>query len=193
MATKTCNKCGWEIDRKNPLRSCPVCHTKYDEGYCSICGAYCTGSDYMKHAYCRECYNEVFGAPLRARQYKASVKANKDMYSAWLDKVAKVPTNYPTLTEEQWFDACKHFGGCAICGDMYISARAYFIPFKEGGRYCDWNIIPVCEACSIKWQALSLMPAHTPFSYYLRLDNGKQILKNIQGYLEVKLDATQQR
>lgn len=194
MATKICNKCGWEIDRRSTLRSCPICHTKYDEGYCSICGAYCTGNDYVKHAYCRECYNEVFGAPTRARQYKQAAAENIDSYRSWIDRIANVPNNYPTLTEEQWLDACKHFRGCAICGDMFISARAFFVPFSEGGRYCDWNIIPMCEECSVRWQTVTMVPNRlTPFSNYLQLKNGKQILKNIQDYLEVRLDAAQQR
>ena len=191
MATKTCKKCGWEIDRKNTLRSCPVCHTKYDEGYCCICGAYCTGNDYVKHNYCRDCYNEVYGAPTRAIQRKAAIQANKDMYNEWYGKMLNVPADYHTLTEDEWLEVCKHFNGCAICGDMEISARAFFIPFKEGGRYCNWNIIPVCEACSIRWQTVTKMPTHTPFSNYLQLTNGKQTLQNIKEYLEVRLDAAQ--
>lgn len=193
MATKTCKKCGWEIDRNNKLRSCPVCHTKYDEGYCSICGAYCTGDDYVKNAYCRECYNEVYGAPTRKRQHAQAKQENISSYNQWLNKITNVPASYPTLTEEQWIAACAHFNGCAICGDIDISARGYFIPFKDGGRYCDWNIIPMCEACSIRWQAVTKLSMCTPFSNYLQLPNGKQILHNIKSYLEVKLDAAQQR
>ena len=192
MPSRVCKKCGWEVDRKSTLRSCPVCSTKYDEGYCAICGAYCTGKDYMKYAYCRDCYNEVYGAPTRTRQYKEGVEATRNAFEDWMNKIAKVPTTYPTLTEEQWLEVCRHFGGCAICGDIDISARAFFIPFKDGGRYCDWNIIPMCEACSIKWQTFSAVKhMNTPFSNYLQRDNGKQVLKNIQDYLEVKLDAAQ--
>ena len=47
--------------------------------------------------------------------------------------------------------ACRHFNGCAKCGDETIDARGFFISFKNGGRYCDWNIIPLCSKCAADW------------------------------------------
>ena len=44
-------------------------------------------------------------------------------------------------------EACTHFNGCAYCGGDNIDARSMFIQFKDGGRYCNWNIIPACERC----------------------------------------------
>lgn len=64
--------------------------------------------------------------------------------------MAKVPQSYPKLTEEQWIKAVKHFGGCALCKSESVDARWYFIPFQEGGRYCAFNVIPVCEKCAHK-------------------------------------------
>lgn len=72
----------------------------------------------------------------------------REIYNEWIESIRKIPKNYPTLTEEQWMEAVKHFGGCALCKDESIDARGYFIPFKLGGRYCDWNIIPVCAECA---------------------------------------------
>lgn len=113
-----------------------------------------------------------------------------DAYNAWMDKVKKVPANYPTLTEQQWMDACRYFGGCARCHSKDIEARGFFIGFEVGGRYCDWNIIPLCERCSKVWN-LTL----NPFLLAERKDRVERAdyeyrenLHNIIEYLGGKLD-----
>lgn len=73
------------------------------------------------------------------------------MHDAWIAKVQAVPKDYPTLTEAQWLEACQHFDGCARCHNKDIDARGFFIGTKLGGRYCDWNVIPLCEKCASNW------------------------------------------
>jgi hypothetical protein len=100
------------------------------------------------------------------------------MYNEWLEKIKAIPKNYPTLTEQQWMEAVKHFNSCALCGNESIDARGYFVPFNKGGRYCDWNIIPLCERCATKTK--------TNPNYFLDRPTG---LANIVDYLEVKING----
>lgn len=73
-------------------------------------------------------------------------------FEQWLAKVKQVPKNYPTLTEAQWLEACNFFNGCARCHSDEIDTRGFFIGRELGGRYCDWNIIPLCTKCAKMWQ-----------------------------------------
>lgn len=111
-------------------------------------------------------------------------------YNDWMDKVKRVPAKYPTLTEKQWMEACRYFDGCARCHSKDIDSRGFFIGFEVGGRYCDWNIIPLCERCSKTW-ALN----KNPFLNAERRDRlersdyeYRENLYNIIEYLGGKLD-----
>lgn len=144
MATKKCDKCGWEVDIQDTSRRCPVCKTPYEYGICSICKQYIK---YYRHnrTVCKHCYDTVTRKP---DAYANMWKRRREVYAEWCEKIKKVPKTYPTLTNEQWLEAVRHFNGCALCKSSSIDTRAYFIPFKDGGRYCDWNIIPICEECA---------------------------------------------
>ena len=144
MTTKTCKQCGWVLDVRDPNTRCPICKTRFTEGLCRICGEflpYYSGD----RCVCRDCYLHVTKKPDDDRRLNERRKA---VYKEWLAKIARVPKAYPTLTEAQWLAACKHFEGCACCGNDSVDARGYFVPFRDGGRYCDWNIIPMCERCA---------------------------------------------
>lgn len=144
MPTKTCSKCGWVMDIRDPTSHCPICHTRFPAGVCSICGEV---KPYFRDfgRTCKDCYLHVVKKPDDEQRMNERRRA---IYNEWRQKIASIPKNYPTLTEAQWLDACKYFGGCACCGDESIDARGYFVPFRHGGRYCDWNIIPMCERCA---------------------------------------------
>ena len=111
------------------------------------------------------------------------VQRRRDMFNEWRDLILKIPKNYPTLTEAQWMEAVKYFNGCAICGSESIDTRGYFIPFKSGGRYCDWNVIPMCEKCATN--------AKTTPGYFL-VSRPVDMLK-IVDYLEERIDAALRR
>lgn len=97
---------------------------------------------------CRQCHTRQH-AEWRDRRRNNAASSLDD----WLKKIKALPYPYQTLTEEQWMEACRHFGCCAYCGEGNIDARSMFISFKDGGRYCAWNIIPACEKCETALKA----------------------------------------
>lgn len=111
-------------------------------------------------------------------------------FEAWKQRIAAVPKDYPTLTEEQWMEACRHFGACAQCGAETIEARGFFVGFESGGRYCDWNVIPLCHKCATDWKKVQ-----NPFRLAWVRDNmnrafnRRECLKRIVDYLGGRLDA----
>ena len=76
----------------------------------------------------------------------------RNRFDQWLEKVKQVPKDYPTLTEAQWLEACSFFNGCARCASEEIDTRGFFIGRELGGRYCDWNVIPLCTKCAKMWR-----------------------------------------
>lgn len=138
MNTKKCSKCGWEYPIDWPGRQCRFCQEPFLDGPCSHCGRITK----LHNGVCRECETKQH-AEWRAGRINIADTSLKE----WLTKISAIPKSSPTLTEEQWMEACRHFGGCAYCGDMNIDSRSMFIRFKDGGRYCAWNIIPACERC----------------------------------------------
>lgn len=162
MTTKTCEKCGWVLAIQDPKLYCPICGTRFKVGICSKCGK---PVEYYLHnrCVCRYCYDTVVrkpGAMQRVRQRR------RDVYDEWLAKIRQIPKDYPTLTEEQWLAAVKHFNGCALCKEPVVDTRQYFIPFKYGGRYCDWNIIPVCDKCAERTGGYKKKVAN--YNYFLK-------------------------
>lgn len=139
MNIKKCSKCGWEFPATYKSRRCKFCGTQFRMGYCNCCGEWKETLRANKWV-CRECETKVH-KEWRQQRRDASIAK----YKNWLEKIAKAPSK--TLTEEEWLEACRHFGGCAYCGKPHIDARSMFISFKDGGRYCAWNVIPACEKC----------------------------------------------
>lgn len=175
MDTKTCEKCGWVLPMRHPANHCPICKTWFKEGICTKCGKPVTFYRYGKRT-CKECYDKYVRTP---RDNQAMQQRRVDFYNEWVEKISKIPKDYPTLTEDQWMEAVKHFNGCALCKSDDVDTRGYFIPFKNGGRYCDWNIIPVCDKCATE---IRLNPNY----FKNRRPAG---LMDIVDYLEVRIDA----
>lgn len=181
MLTKTCKNCGWVLPATHASRRCPVCKELINQGVCKKCGKY---ADVLhKGFYCDDCYRVITHEADRKKR-KRRAERHAKTFNDWMDKVRKVPKSYPTLTEAQWLKACKHFNGCAFCGSDTIDTRAYFIKFKDGGRYCDWNVLPACERC-----AMSTKGINNPF-LPLAGNNvyATPILNKVKEYLEDILD-----
>lgn len=174
MATKTCKKCGWVVALQDPSNYCYICGAPFDLRVCNICGE--PYETWAKRNVCKKCYQEV----VKAGDQRALRQRREAVYEEWLRKVRAVPADYPKLTESQWLDAVKHFGHCALCKDESIDARGYFIPFKDGGRYCDWNIVPLCSKCAMAFKS--------NYNWFVATRRPPGLM-DIIDYLEVKLDA----
>ena len=124
-----------------------------------------------------------------------------ERFDLWLDKVKRVPKGYPTLTEAQWLEACNFFNGCARCYSDEIDTRGFFVGSELGGRYCDWNVIPLCTKCAKMWQLDRSMFRYAYDKDCMKGDkryiplgdpNARKefqtSLENIVKYLEVRLD-----
>ena len=127
---------------------------------------------------CKDCYNKYERDP---ETNKRLMRRRAAVYEEWCERIKKIPKTYPTLTEAQWLEAVKHFDGCALCENETVDTRMYFIPLSKGGRYCDWNIIPVCEKC-----ATQVKPQRNFFAVASKRPIG---LQKIVDYLEDKING----
>ena len=175
MNTKTCEKCGWVLDIRDPHTRCPVCGTKFQVGICYHCKQVV---QYYRpdRNMCKHCYDTITRKP---KDKQSMNDRRRAFYEEWIEKISKIPHSYPTLTEEQWLAAVKHFNGCALCKNTEVESRGYFVPYGSGGRYCDWNIIPMCFECST---SLRRNP-----NYFLY--DRPEGLPKIVDYLEVRINA----
>lgn len=188
MNTRKCKKCGWEYPATWSGKVCRFCHEPMEMVICASCGELVDKVNPNNYR-CTKCCT-------RDHSEWSSVivsKAEAD-FNNWLTAIKDIQQPYKTLTEEQWLDVCKHFDGCAYCGSSEIASRSMFIPFKLGGRYCAWNIIPACERCET---ALKLID--NPFNRMnellhrgkvyaaIRPDQDRDRLRKITEYLRKKM------
>lgn len=199
MNTKTCKRCGWVYPITQPGNKCLICGERFDIFICKDCGRPFESNDRSGYT-CPECYKKRLSGE-SAKKTARMKKRMRDRFDRWLEKVRLVPKDYPTLTEEQWLEACKFFNGCARCASDEIDTRGFFIGRELGGRYCDWNVIPLCTRCAKMWRLDKSM-----FVYAFHKDSVKKdkryrplgasdnkrefrdSLEKLVSYLEVRLD-----
>ncbi len=188
MYTKTCEKCGWVFPITYKEKKCRWCGTPFKYDICVDCGEF--KAIYAK-GFCKEC---LFA---RDYKYKATRKflAKSDSVGKlayWLNRIEAIPKPIRRLTEEEWVEACRYFGKCAICNTDEITTRAFFVPFKLGGRYAAWNVIPVCDFCATELSSKK----ENPFMRYNKklVSNNSRLkrrglddINNVYEYLERKL------
>lgn len=146
MNTKTCKRCGWVYPITQPGSRCRICGERFETIVCIKCGTPFKATRKYRNI-CQKCISR--------KEYKHALKkkeAMRDRFDKWLEKVRQVPADYPTLTEAQWLEACNFFKGCARCYCEEIDTRGFFIGKELGGRYCDWNVIPLCTRCAKMWR-----------------------------------------
>lgn len=191
MNIKICKHCGWAYPITQEGRKCKICGHEFETFTCYRCGKQVPAEEaVIGTTMCRKCFSPT--------NIKKTVKYNKKIdaqlqarFDNWLEKVRAVPKDYPTLTEEQWLAACRHFDGCARCHNSTIDSRGFFIGAKLGGRYCDWNVIPLCEKCATNWNlSLNIFKNARQRDHALkRHGEYRECLENIVDYLGGKLDA----
>lgn len=190
MYTKKCSGCGWEFPASYQPRKCKFCGAPITMGYCSRCGKW---KEKLRPAnwMCKECETELH----KLWRYNR-MDTNEQRFKKWVEAIKAAPTK--PLTEAEWLEACNYFGGCAYCGSPHIDARSMFIKFKDGGRYCAWNIVPACERCETARVSLpnpfSRMdrnlyrsPQHQARNFNYSIEK----LQNIVKYLLSKMEVTE--
>lgn len=186
MNTKTCKGCGWVYPITQPGRICRICGTVFDVITCTSCGTP-TPIEKMEvgTSTCKACaaaHDRIVKRQKRQRQ--------TDAFDEWIARIKSVPSNYPTLTEKQWLEACEFFNGCARCGDKVIDTRGFFVGAELGGRYCDWNIIPLCERCASRWNlSRNAFITAEKADYREHCSDYRECLAKIINYLGGKLDG----
>ena len=197
MNTKTCKNCGWVYPLVTPYSSCRFCGRGFTEGICAKCGTH-SQDIIVPTNLCRSCYNErnrkyqkrvVHTTEERMRYYKRLCAEADEQFAKWLETLKSIKTH--TLTEDEWLEACKHFGGCAACNSESIDARGYFIRFEDGGKYNACNVIPLCEKCAtaFKKQPNPFRQMHPQINRNLIANRGMSLdkLHNIVDYLQSKI------
>jgi hypothetical protein len=111
-----------------------------------MCGEYTDKLKKSNCLICKPCANK-YESEKRYKE-KNRGRARYHMQQMFEEHILKLPKNPKPLKEHEWIDACRFFGGCAICGESTITSRMLFIPAKYGGKYTASNIIPVCEKCA---------------------------------------------
>lgn len=159
---RVCPKCGHVYPNSYTSTKCKFCGTTFDVQICSTCKKlvptykfYRRSNGYLTRR-CPECnrknardWDNAHKEQRLARVYrfydKRLIAAEKEMYD-WMEKLQRLPPK--VMSEDEWLETCRYFGGCAICGSEYIETRHFFIPFEEGGKYAVWNMIPLCGTCA---------------------------------------------
>lgn len=183
--TKTCEGCGWVYPINYPELRCRFCGTKFKKRFCLACGEYTEmvpRRQICKKCNSLRCHDKKYDDGRFYRRYLQ--EANKQ-FDDWISLIQAVPKPYKTLTEDEWINACRYFGKCALCRNEGIDARAYFIAYQLGGKYTAWNVIPVCEKCatSLKIQQNPFIKYNNKVSSALARDSAG-ILDNITAYLK---------
>lgn len=197
MNTKTCKKCGWVYPKVTPYSSCRFCGMAFTEGTCKHCGEYSYDLVYGS-GLCRTCYNKrVYSyqkgtarvANERKKHYERLCANADKRFADWVQQLKAAKTH--SLTEEEWMEACRYFGGCALCGSDSIDARGYFIRFEDGGNYTACNVIPLCDKCAtdLKHQSNPFRQMNPIINRNLAVSRGLSLdkLNRVAEYLQTKI------
>lgn len=126
---------------------------------CSKCGLDIPTAECYKRAECQNCkvqkrralHSNKAALDGITRYEKRELIRAKAQLEVWQERIAAVPKDYHTLTEEEWDKVVKYFDGkCAFCQDKKFVHRGMFLLVDQGGRYCNWNMVPICETCIVK-------------------------------------------
>ena len=186
---KVCPVCGFTFPMLGNACKCYSCGTNWHEGICRLCGKY---SDNLgRSLMCREHANSN-----EKKHKQRSYERIRTDYQQWREDIKTIPQPYSPMSEEDWLRTCRFFDGCAICSSKHIDARYLFVPTKDGGRYCAWNTIPVCNVCLklLRNTTLdpfkSIMDMHKNYNGLVRFSDKRDVVNKIKGYLYKELEKT---
>lgn len=120
---------------------------------CRRCGEIKTLGDFCKdksspsgrNIVCKTCESarRLNYKRLDVKDYIARADKELAEFRDLLDKTAT--ENF--ITHKHWLEVCGYFKKCAVCAENEIEAKYFLVPFKKEGKYCNYNIIPICLKC----------------------------------------------
>lgn len=177
-----CPTCGREYPWQVPREYCQSCKTEFTRGTCYVCRTY---REDLRHGKCKDCCRDI------SRQCIARKRADSNNnYAGWVKKINSVPAPIHTLTEDEWLEACRYFGGCALCSKPQIETRLMYVPAHRGGKYTMYNMVPACEDCATSYKQ-TVKARGNPFTRVYNCNDYKDSvarLKKVMTYLEGKYD-----
>ena len=161
---RICPNCGHAYPSSFTGTKCKFCGTFFNEQYCIVCKRvfpkdvfYTRSNGYLTRR-CPECnrknardWDNAHPEKRLERVYRFMNKRAKKAdlsYNQWIEATSNLQS--PIMSEDEWLETCRYFGGCAICGNEHIESRQFFIPFNDGGKYTSWNMFPLCGKCAAK-------------------------------------------
>lgn len=156
-SVRECRNCKWVFANSDHREKCRFCGTKFELQWCIGCNDFVPDSriprrnNGRKRSHCNKCLS---ASTMKNRDPEllrlATARHDARRRAKWDKLFDKFKKNLPTkpMTEDEWYEVCEYFGGCAICGDAYIETRQFFMNFQDGGKYTAWNMFPLCGKCS---------------------------------------------
>ena len=167
---RTCENCGTTTPDDSAL-TCRKCRTVFSILRCSMCGRFLPLSDFYAFTkkppsrckICEQNHHKLLSYEIKHKNSITNAEnRNKkfaDDLEAMKQKLAILKSQ--TLTELEWLRVCNYFGGCALCGEVHIERRSFFIPVTAGGTYSRFNVFPTCAKCDV-----SLKKSSNTFNYF---------------------------
>lgn len=163
---KVCPLCGWVYPGDYTRNRCAKCGgTLWQRFPCMICGAEDQTWKPLRiyknstaAALCDSCASDLV---VCRSKHLTLMDTSTRLLESWKRNMANQPPS--PLTEDEWYETCCHFNGCAVCGKPQIDIRSMFVGTTNGGKYAKWNVIPLCDSCTY-W--LRLKGKDNPFKVF---------------------------
>lgn len=159
---RVCPKCGWYYPPSSKhLKKCKFCGTIFDAQVCKYCNE--TFSTAEAKAYsdtpgtfiariCPTCAEQVIKLSrkeLNTTKFNTRINCIKrlhEMYNTHISFYKKLHTKNTTISRLNT-ELVRNYRGCFFCMSQIDSYRM-IIPPADGGRYDEFNVIPLCKECA---------------------------------------------
>lgn len=100
---------------------------------------------------CKVCYSKLM-KPITAKQSDYRRTAKSLIEEAINNRLQKqinllMGREQKILTDNEWYELCRHFDGCAMCNSEYSDTKAVIIKPVDGGKLTRHNVLPMCSKC----------------------------------------------
>lgn len=175
MNTKTCPNCNLIYPANYRFRRCINCSTELSHHICVACKVLLPISEFriaggVRRGTCVQCRvqqskeKDAAHPGRKAKRVRNNFLRRMAVAETRFEALMAVDKKLPPLSEHEWLEICRHFGGCAICGSEQIETRKLFVNFRDGGKYNKLNVLPLCGKCSIP-----TMNVENPFRWLINI------------------------